>query len=71
MVFSILILQGTDSHPPITKETHSRVQVYTCFNDHRKVMKHTFDNLNEGGWIEYMDFELELTSNTQSVEGEY
>ncbi|KAK8074726.1 hypothetical protein PG997_009389 [Apiospora hydei] len=47
---------------------HLRV-VYTCFNDPRKVMKHAFDNLNEGGWIEYMDFELELTSNTQSVEG--
>ncbi|KAK8064782.1 hypothetical protein PG994_007420 [Apiospora phragmitis] len=32
-------------------------------------MKHAFDNLNEGGWIEYMDFEIELTSNTRSVEG--
>ncbi|KAK7914788.1 S-adenosyl-L-methionine-dependent methyltransferase, partial [Apiospora marii] len=43
--------------------------VFTCFNDPRKVMRHAFENLSEGGWIEYMDGDLELTSNTRSLEG--
>lgn len=34
-------------------------------------MRHAFDNMKEGGWIEYMDFELELRSDTRSLEGEY
>ncbi|ORY71308.1 S-adenosyl-L-methionine-dependent methyltransferase [Pseudomassariella vexata] len=33
---------------------HLRLCV-SCFNDHRTVMKHAFDNLNPGGWIEYQD----------------
>ncbi|KAK8851378.1 S-adenosyl-L-methionine-dependent methyltransferase [Apiospora arundinis] len=43
--------------------------VFTCFNDPRRVMRHAFDNMKEGGWIEYMDFELELRSDTRSLEG--
>ncbi len=26
-----------------------------CFSDHRTVIKNAFDNMNEGGWIEYQD----------------
>lgn len=29
--------------------------VFTCFSDHKKVMKSAFDNLKPGGWIEYQD----------------
>lgn len=49
---------------------HLRV-VYTCFNDPRKVMRHAFETLSKGGWIECMDSDLELTSNTRSLEGKY
>jgi ubiquinone/menaquinone biosynthesis C-methylase UbiE len=29
--------------------------VVSCFDDHRTVMRHAFDNIKPGGWIEYQD----------------
>jgi SAM-dependent methyltransferase len=44
--------------------------VYTCFNDHKRVIKHAFDNLKPGGWIEYQDSTMEAASMDGNLEGE-
>ncbi len=43
--------------------------VCSCFNDHRTVLKNAFDNINEGGWIEYQDVAATCRSFDGTVEG--
>ncbi|KAI1865512.1 uncharacterized protein JN550_008269 [Neoarthrinium moseri] len=47
---------------------HARA-VFTCFNDHRTVMRHAFDNLKPGGWVEYGDGSIEVGCLDGSTEG--
>lgn len=49
---------------------HARA-VFTCFSDQKAVMRHAFDNLNPGGWIEYLDGSFVIGCLDGSIEGEY
>ncbi|KAH8655276.1 S-adenosyl-L-methionine-dependent methyltransferase [Xylariales sp. PMI_506] len=43
--------------------------VSSCFNDPRTVMKHAYDSMSSGGWIEYQDAEFNITSDHPDFEG--
>ncbi|KAK8010894.1 hypothetical protein PG990_009859 [Apiospora arundinis] len=43
--------------------------VVTCFKDHRTIMRHAFENLNPGGWIEYVDQSVEPMRHGGTAEG--
>jgi chemotaxis methyl-accepting protein methylase len=43
---------------------------FTCFDDHRKVMRSVFDNLNPGGWVEYQESETVPIFMDRPAEGE-
>ncbi|KAI1842092.1 hypothetical protein JX266_011743 [Neoarthrinium moseri] len=43
--------------------------VFSCFNDTTTVIKHAYDNLAPGGWIEFQDSALEFLSIDGSHEG--
>ncbi|ORY67601.1 S-adenosyl-L-methionine-dependent methyltransferase [Pseudomassariella vexata] len=43
--------------------------VGSCFHSHRTVLRHAFDNMNPGGWIEYQDSLPELYRLGGSAEG--
>ncbi|KAH6656078.1 S-adenosyl-L-methionine-dependent methyltransferase [Truncatella angustata] len=48
---------------------HLRMML-TCFDDTRTVMKHAFQNLNPGGWIEFQDTAMEFFQANQSYSGD-
>ncbi|KAK7911933.1 hypothetical protein PG985_014414 [Apiospora marii] len=43
--------------------------VFTCFPDNRVVMRHAFDNMRPGGWIEYCDLYIDPSSRDGRHEG--
>ncbi|ORY64007.1 S-adenosyl-L-methionine-dependent methyltransferase [Pseudomassariella vexata] len=43
--------------------------MFTCFNDHRSVMRKAYDSLRPGGWIEYQDSEVDYDSDDYSHRG--
>ncbi|KAK7959624.1 uncharacterized protein PG986_004478 [Apiospora aurea] len=43
--------------------------VFTCFPDNLVVMRHAFDNMRPGGWIEYCDLYIDPLSRTGRHEG--
>ncbi|KAK8029887.1 hypothetical protein PG993_011178 [Apiospora rasikravindrae] len=43
--------------------------VFTCFADNLVVMRHAFDNMRPGGWIEYCDLYIDPLSRTGRHEG--
>ncbi|KAK8112809.1 hypothetical protein PG984_013335, partial [Apiospora sp. TS-2023a] len=45
--------------------------VFTCFPDNQVVMRHAFDNMRPGGWIEYCDLYIDPSSRDGRHEGEY
>ncbi|ETS88219.1 hypothetical protein PFICI_02047 [Pestalotiopsis fici W106-1] len=47
---------------------HARA-VFTCFNDQKAVMRNAFENLNEGGWIEYLDGSFIVGCLDGTIEG--
>jgi len=47
---------------------HGRTLV-TCFQDHRNVIKSAFENLNPGGYLEFQDLNLPITSIDNSMDG--
>ncbi|KAK7921647.1 Secondary metabolism regulator LAE1 [Apiospora marii] len=47
---------------------HARF-VFSCFNDPKYVMQQAFDNMNPGGWIEYVDGCTDVVSLDGSSEG--
>ncbi|KAH8664594.1 S-adenosyl-L-methionine-dependent methyltransferase [Xylariales sp. PMI_506] len=47
---------------------HLRLMV-TCFNDPRIVMKHAFDNMSSGGWIEFQEAFFESRQANPGFEG--
>ncbi|KAK8133547.1 hypothetical protein PG984_005559 [Apiospora sp. TS-2023a] len=46
---------------------HARF-VFSCFNDPKSVMQQAFDNMNPGGWIEYVDSCTDIVSLDGSTE---
>jgi hypothetical protein len=44
---------------------HARL-MFSCFEDHRIVVKKAFDNLKPGGWIEYQDSSYNIDSEDNS-----
>ncbi|KAH8662497.1 S-adenosyl-L-methionine-dependent methyltransferase [Xylariales sp. PMI_506] len=44
--------------------------MFTCFNDQRTVMKHAFDNMAPGGWIEYQESTLEFFQANPNFPGD-
>ncbi|ORY68863.1 S-adenosyl-L-methionine-dependent methyltransferase [Pseudomassariella vexata] len=42
--------------------------VVTCFEDKKRVIKHAFDNLNAGGWIEFQDTESHIHSMDNNLQ---
>lgn len=47
---------------------HVRI-MFTCFDDARKVMRHAYQNLNPGGWIEYQDYDPEIHQENPGFRG--
>ncbi|KAH8649020.1 S-adenosyl-L-methionine-dependent methyltransferase [Xylariales sp. PMI_506] len=43
--------------------------VFTCFNNHKEVVRTIFENLEPGGWIEYQDSCLDLDSSDGTFNG--
>jgi trans-aconitate methyltransferase len=43
--------------------------VFTAFDDPKKVLRHAWDSLNPGGWIEYQDMYPVVMSHDGSHEG--
>ncbi|KAK6858425.1 S-adenosyl-L-methionine-dependent methyltransferase [Apiospora arundinis] len=43
--------------------------VFTCFADNQVVMRHAFDNMRPGGWIEYCDLYIDPMSRKGRHEG--
>ncbi|KAI1870348.1 uncharacterized protein JN550_005276 [Neoarthrinium moseri] len=44
--------------------------VFTCFNDHRRMMREAFKSMNSGAWIEYQDFPVtQIGSMDGQMEG--
>lgn len=44
--------------------------VFTCFPDNQVVMRHAFENMRPGGWIEYCDLYIDPLSRDGRHEGE-
>ncbi|KAK8031344.1 S-adenosyl-L-methionine-dependent methyltransferase [Apiospora arundinis] len=44
--------------------------VVTCFDNPKTVMKHAFDSLNPGGWIEYQDMVLDMGQENPNYRGD-
>ncbi|KAK8111715.1 uncharacterized protein PG998_008172 [Apiospora kogelbergensis] len=44
--------------------------VVTCFNDPKIVMKHAYNSLNPGGWIEYQDTVLDMGQQNPNYRGD-
>ncbi|ORY64908.1 S-adenosyl-L-methionine-dependent methyltransferase [Pseudomassariella vexata] len=44
-------------------------QVCTCFADTKVVIKQAFDNMNEGGWIEFQDSSVQIMSLDGTTQG--
>lgn len=61
-------LYGTTDSPIQFDFIHLRL-VHTCFNDPRKVMRHAFQNLTPGGWVEYCDPTHEYGSIDGNIQG--
>lgn len=45
--------------------------VLSCFDDHRTVMRKSFENLRPGGWIELMDPDYYAQCTDGTLEGTY
>lgn len=43
--------------------------VFTCFNDPRTVIKHAFDNMSPGGWLEFQDLNPDILQANSAFEG--
>ncbi|KAH8647694.1 S-adenosyl-L-methionine-dependent methyltransferase [Xylariales sp. PMI_506] len=44
--------------------------LYTCFNDVRTVMRHAYDNLNPGGWIEFQEARIKCHQANPDFKGD-
>lgn len=62
------VCRGECEHRIAFDYIHLRL-VFTCFQDPQKVMRHAFENLSPGGWIEYQDSELEMHQWNPKFEG--
>ncbi|KAF3020085.1 hypothetical protein E8E14_003003 [Neopestalotiopsis sp. 37M] len=47
---------------------HARL-MFSCYINHRDVIKRVFDNLNPGGWIEYQDNSFSIDSDDNTHRG--
>ncbi|ORY63852.1 S-adenosyl-L-methionine-dependent methyltransferase, partial [Pseudomassariella vexata] len=47
---------------------HARA-VVSCFNDTRVVLARAFEGMNEGGWIEFQDINMDVRSIDHTLEG--
>ncbi|KAK8108083.1 S-adenosyl-L-methionine-dependent methyltransferase [Apiospora kogelbergensis] len=54
---------------PTTKFDYVHLRaVFSCFDDPKFVMRQAFENMNPGGWIEYMDGTVSVASMDGTVE---
>ncbi|KAH8653743.1 S-adenosyl-L-methionine-dependent methyltransferase [Xylariales sp. PMI_506] len=44
--------------------------MFTCFNDPKTVMKHAFDNLRSGGWIEFQETSGKMFQGNPGFQGD-
>ncbi|KAH8674149.1 S-adenosyl-L-methionine-dependent methyltransferase [Xylariales sp. PMI_506] len=54
--------------PILFDYVHLRM-VCTCFDDTRVVMRHAFNNMRPGGWIEFQDATFDITSADPDFQG--
>jgi SAM-dependent methyltransferase len=58
------------AYPQVPKFDYIHLRfVVTCFKNPKRVLQHALDNLNPGGWIEYLDFYPKMQSIDGSHEG--
>jgi hypothetical protein len=57
-------------HPHPFDYIHLRLAV-SCFDDHRTVIRKSFDNMNPGGWIELMDPVFQTLCDDNTLQGTY
>lgn len=55
-------------HPHPFDYVHLRLAV-SCFDDHRTVIRKSFDNMKPGGWIELMDPVFQTLCDDNTLEG--
>ncbi|KAH8666928.1 S-adenosyl-L-methionine-dependent methyltransferase [Xylariales sp. PMI_506] len=56
-------------HPIIFDYIHSRLMI-TCYNSHLTVMKHAFENLASGGWVEFQEARVKTFQANSLFEGD-
>jgi hypothetical protein len=47
---------------------HMRL-MFTCFNDHKEVIRKIYDNMQPGGWIESQEISMLIDSDDNSHRG--